>query len=111
MRDVQAPAGRERAQVGWVLLGAGVTELAVGFPGVMLLRMFAPYGSGHTLGDPAVVVPIGVLAFPVACGVAILRYRLVELNPLLRRLLLALILVTVLTGCYLVLRALFGAEP
>lgn len=103
--------GRERAQVAWVLLGAGIMELAVGFPGLMLLRMFDPYGRTHTLGDPAVVVPLGALAFPVACGVAILRYRLVELNPLLRRLLLAVILVTVLTGCYLGLRALFGAEP
>jgi signal transduction histidine kinase len=96
----------ERARVMWIALAVWAAYL--GRASEWYLAFFVGEPSGFAMYLARV---IGLMGFIVACGVAILRHDLVVLNPLLRRLLLAVVLVTVLAGCYLGLRAVLGDEP
>ncbi|WP_285741565.1 histidine kinase [Lentzea sp. NBRC 105346] len=89
--------GHTRSQLLWIALGAWLLVLYV-------------YLEGR-FGEPLeVIAALGSkLALPIACGIAILRYDLVVLNPLLRQLLLYAVLVTILTASFLVLRMLLGS--
>jgi hypothetical protein len=73
--------GVERQQIKW-LIYAGV----IGFGGMILRTYFSPL-----IGEPwgqwigYLVVAVGVLGSPVAIGVAILRYRLYEIDLIINR--------------------------
>jgi signal transduction histidine kinase len=106
LHRVMLARGAERSRVMWVTgaIWAAYLGRASGW--------YLPY----FLGEPTwfamyLARVIGLTVFVLACGVAILRHDLVVLNPLLRRLLLAIVVVTALTGAYFGLRALLGAGP
>jgi MFS family permease len=73
--------GVERLQIKW-LIYAGV----IGFGGMILRTYFSPL-----IGEPwgqwigYLVVAVGVLGSPIAIGVAILRYRLYEIDLIINR--------------------------
>lgn len=86
----------ERAQLLWIVLGAAVFVLG------------ATLNFGLPTPWPSVIAQGSALALPVGVKVAMLRHRLFDLNPLLRRLVLALTLSVLLLGLFLALRALLG---
>jgi hypothetical protein len=91
--------GIERQQLKWLTYTA-----AIGF-GLGLIAFLAPPGPIRVLGDPMSVFGIGLL--PVAIGIAILRYRLYDIDVLIRRSLVYAALSAVLIAAYLVGLALF----
>ena len=70
----------ERLQVRW--LAAAVSVVLVGFIGLFLEQMIRPT-SGPLAS--AVIAYAGILAMPIAIGIAVLRYRLYELDRLISR--------------------------
>lgn len=97
----------ERAQIRW--LGAAVALCVIGFGGTAI------ESSIRTDGGPpfmTLVLYAGILAMPIAIGVAITRYRLYEIDRLISRGLawavLSALLLGVYTGGILVLQGVFG---
>src|SRR5918998_1680630 len=74
-------SGVERLQIKW-LIYAG----AIGFGGMILRTYFSPV-IGESWGQWVgyLVVAVGVLGSPVAIGIAILRYRLYEIDLIINR--------------------------
>jgi signal transduction histidine kinase len=101
--------GQERAQVAWILFGASLGMLTTAFPGVFL-SIFVP-GPAASRSNLEFFIPLGVLAVVVTCGIAILHHDLVQLNPLLRRMLTILVAAMALTSGYLGLRTWLGDGP
>jgi signal transduction histidine kinase len=90
---------QERAQLLWIGLGAVVLVL-----GSLL---------GGALPEPwaAVIVPAAALALPVAIAVAAVRHHLYDLNPLLRRMVLILVMAVVLVALFAAGRTVLGDGP
>jgi hypothetical protein len=92
--------GEERQQLMWVAYAAGLMVVST-----VVVGTFVPGGS-----DPAVAVTVALV--PVAAGIAILRYRLYEIDRLINRTLvyglLTALLVGVYAGAVLVLGQVFG---
>ncbi len=84
----------ERAQLKWVVSAAGVLALAMGGYGVL----FGP-GAYNDVADLA--VSAGLALFPIGIGIAILRYRLYEIDRLVSRTLTYAALTAVLAVVYL----------
>jgi hypothetical protein len=88
--------GVERQQIKW-LIYAG----AIGFGGMILRTYFSPL-----IGEPwgqwvgYLVVAVGVMGSPVAIGVAILRYRLYEIDLIINRTLVYGLLTAILVLFY-----------
>lgn len=97
-RSVRARA-TERAQLTWITLGAAVFVL-----GSLL-------NSGLPQPWPPVVAQAAALTLPVGFGIAMLRHRLLDLNRLLRTLVLTVTLAVVLFGLFTGLRAVLGDGP
>jgi hypothetical protein len=71
----------ERQQIKWLLAVALVAAIA--FPAAFLLSMLAP---GGIVGNVAMYVGfLGLIGLPLAIGIAILRYRLYEIDRLVSR--------------------------
>jgi len=66
--------GTERQQLRWVAAGATVAVLVLVLPGL-----------GGRVHVPALLPPVAVLAVPVSVAVAVLRYRLWDLDRLISR--------------------------
>jgi hypothetical protein len=98
--------GEERQQLKWFTYGAG------GLVGLVVLA--AVQAAAPTLGArvPNLVVAAGLGAIPLAIGIAILRYRLYDIDRIINRTLVYGLLTAVLGGGYagavLVLGQLFG---
>ena len=106
--------GRERLQVKWVAYAAVLT--ATSFATSFLVSLLP---SGQTAADIFFLIGVaGFTSIPVAAGIAILRYRLYEIDLLINRTLvygsLTVMLVAVYAGSIVVLqgmlRALTGQE-
>jgi hypothetical protein len=106
--------GRERLQVKWVAYAAVLTTIS--FATSFLVGLLP---SGQTVADVFFLSGVvGFTAIPVAAGIAILRYRLYDIDLLISRTLvygsLTVILVAVYAGSIMVLqgflRALTGQE-
>jgi hypothetical protein len=90
--------GRRRAQLKWLMAGAVVCGACGGFIFVGASLDSHP----SRLATTAVsVASLGVLALPASIAVAILRYRLYEIDVIIRRTLVYTILVGSLTVVYL----------
>ena len=73
--------GVERLQIKW-LIYAG----AIGFGGMILRTYFSPLiGESWGQGVGYLVVAVGVLGGPAAIGIAILRYRIYEIDLIINR--------------------------
>ncbi|HEX2743091.1 MAG TPA: hypothetical protein VHN16_01645 [Streptosporangiaceae bacterium] len=99
---IQIPAyrharGEYRQQLKWLYSGAGLWVLSLIF-GVFIAQLVA--GNAPGWGDQAVVgaiVLLGTAALPVCMGVAVLKYRLYELNRVISRVV-SYTLITALLG-------------
>jgi hypothetical protein len=90
-------SGERRQQLKWLMSGAAVTILS----GV---ATFAIGSSGLPNAVQVVAVPVAVLGFsalPVSIGVAVLKYRLYEIDRLLSRTISYLVVTGVLAGVFL----------
>ena len=83
----------ERAQLKWVAAAAGVVALAMGGYAFLI----GP-GRFNDIADLTLAFAFGF--FPVAIGIAILRYRLFEIDRLVSRTIAYVILTAVLVGAY-----------
>ena len=103
--------GVERQQLKWFAFAGAVT-----FAGLVLILFPSQYG---WIGPVSVLVALPILvSMPVAAGVAILRYRLYDIDRIINRTLVYGLLTALLAGMYaavvLLLGQLFGgigAEP
>jgi len=97
----------ERLQIRW--FGAAVAVLGAGLAGV-LVEMAVRTGDGPLVS--ALVSYAGILAMPIAIGIAVTRYRLYEIDRLVSRTigwaLVTGVLVAVFVGGVLALQALFA---
>ena len=83
--------GMERAQMKWFAFGAAVLMTCV-----LCQIVFFPETS--SLGQS--IFDLGVLALPLGVGIAVLRYRLYDIDLIIRRTLLYGVLSAVLAGIY-----------
>jgi hypothetical protein len=97
----------EREQIKW-LLYAGSIFVLLYIPGLVWLGNF----QGLTGDLVNLLLPIATLLFPIAIAIAILRYRLWDIDVIIRKTLiysvLTAILAMVFLGCVLLLQQLFG---
>jgi hypothetical protein len=87
-------AGERRQQLSWLMAGGAAALIAflVAIPAGAL-----PYGVGEVVSD---VLVVGIAALPVGIGVAILRYRLYEIDRIISRTLAYAIVTGLLVGVY-----------
>jgi hypothetical protein len=87
-------AGERRQQLSWLMAGGAAALIAflVAIPAGAL-----PYGVGEVVSD---VLEVGIAALPVGIGVAILRYRLYEIDRIISRTLAYAIVTGLLVGVY-----------
>jgi hypothetical protein len=90
-----------RAQTGWLLLGLAcyIAPLAIGYP----LLLFNPKLADAPLLNAifAVLSPLTGLGLPLCLGIAILRYRLFDIEIIIRRTLVYTLLTVALGTTYL----------
>lgn len=104
--------GVRRQQMKWFVLAAGLVALAVA--GILVLRILR---SGIGLPE-LLIIGLGLSAYPVAIGVAVLRYRLYDIDRLISRTvsyglviaILALLYIAVVAGLGAAASAVFGAD-
>lgn len=97
--------GVERQQLKW--LGSGMAFVALSFVGVVSVYVFVGYSAAAAwiTGLPA----IGITLLPAVTGVAILRYRLYDIDVLIRRTLTYAAVSAVLVATYVAAAVLAGA--
>jgi hypothetical protein len=78
---LQSAQGEERQQIKWFAYAAAVL-LSTFFLGLPLVAVIAAIGLGWVAPIPIV---IGILAIPAAVGVAMLRYRLYDIDVVINR--------------------------
>ncbi len=98
--------GVEREQTKWLALAAGMLFLAALSVVVLLLVSDTDEGAGDVV--TALLVCLGLAAFPVAAGLAILRHRLYDIDVVIRRTLVYGALTATLLAVYLGLVLLVG---
>ena len=87
-------AGERRQQLSWLMAGgaAALISFLAAIPAGAL-----PHGVGEVVGD---VLLIGIAALPVGIGVAVLKYRLYEIDRIISRTLAYTIVTGLLVGVY-----------
>jgi hypothetical protein len=95
--------GVERQQLKWFTFAGAVTVV-----GLVLILFPSQYGWIGPV-SPLVIVPI-LVSMPVAAGVAILKYRLYDIDRLINRTLVYGLLTALLGGLYAGLVLVFGAN-
>jgi hypothetical protein len=86
--------GVERQQMKWFAFAAGLAALGV----VTTIAGYAIWGS--ETGDKAAFALVTLFGLPIAGGIAILRYRLYEIDVLINRTLVYVSLTAILAGLY-----------
>ncbi len=102
--------GVERAQLGWVVLPLAflVFSIVVTLLGTMIYDMVR----GEDPGDDVwIIVYLAMLTFPVAFGVAVLRYRLYDIDRIISRTVSYGLVTAVLVGVYLGAVFVLGSLP
>jgi hypothetical protein len=87
-------AGERRQQLSWLMAGgaAALVSFLAAIPAGAL-----PHGVGEVVGD---VLLIGIAALPAGIGVAVLKYRLYEIDRIISRTLAYAIVTGLLVGVY-----------
>jgi hypothetical protein len=89
-------SGAYRQQVKWLMCGSAVAIAC------LMLILAGPNFGGSTVGRAVrALIPVGVAALPVGIGVGILRYRLYEIDVIIRKTLVYTALLGLLAACYL----------
>lgn len=96
VRRLRRSHGLERQQLKWIALAASVA-------GVVMLANFASFIAelGGVNGFRIAGVGLAFIVFPLAIGVAILRYRLYDIDVVIRRTLVYAGLTAALAGAYI----------
>ncbi len=89
--------GEERQQLKWLMGGATVTVLS----GVAQFITFDVLPSGLAQHALQIITELGITALPIAVAVGILKYRLYEIDTIIRRTLVYAALVAMLALLYL----------
>jgi len=84
--------GLERAQLKWFFLGAAVLGAFV------ITSLLWPSFNNSRANDA--LAPLVMTAMPVACGLAILRYRLYDIDRIVSRAVSYLVVTGAIVGCY-----------
>jgi signal transduction histidine kinase len=94
--------GEERAQLKWIAAAGGfaVMALAIG-----IAAQFAGLG----VQVVAILMILGFLSIPVAAGIAVLKYRLYEIDVVINRAVVYGLLATFVTGLYIAIVVGIGA--
>jgi hypothetical protein len=88
--------GAYRQQVKWLMCGSAMAIAC------LVLTLNGPSTGGSTVGRAVrVVIPVGMGALPLSIGVGILRYRLYEIDVIIRKTLVYTALLGLLAACYL----------
>lgn len=87
--------GVERQQLKWLALAASVAGV-----GLVVVFTIGNFSGRDPVGGVVVVALLGVLGIPVATGLAIVRYRLYDIDRLISRTLVYGLLVVLLAGVY-----------
>jgi hypothetical protein len=87
-------SGERRQQLKW--LASGVTVAAVS----LVIGLTVPDGVSPVVRDVANAISLGILALPVCVGVAVLRYRLYDIDRIVSRTLAYAIVSGLLIGVY-----------
>ena len=87
-------SGERRQQFKWLYAGATVFVVSV------ISAVTVSGGSGLDLAVNNVIVPIGFAVLPVCVGVAVLRYRLYEIDRIISRVISYAIITAVLAGVF-----------
>jgi hypothetical protein len=88
--------GVYRQQVKWLMCGSAVAIAC------LMLLLNGPNMGGSTVGRAVhALIPIGIAALPLSIGVGILRYRLYEIDVIIRKTLVYTALLGLLAACYL----------
>jgi hypothetical protein len=85
--------GVEREQLKWITYTAAISV------GLLLIGFLSPAGPAANVAQAASLVGIGLL--PVAIGIAVTRYRLYDIDLLIRRTLIYAVLSVVLLATYI----------
>lgn len=95
--------GVRRQQMKWFVLAAGLVALAVA--GILVLQIFRP-----GIGLPEIMtIALGLSAYPIAVGVAILRYRLYDIDRIISRTVSYGLVIAILALVYIAVVAGLGA--
>jgi len=97
---IEDARGEYRQQLKWLYSGAGIWVLSLIF-GVFIAQLVA--GNAPGWGNQAVVgaiVLLGTAALPVCMGVAVLKYRLYELNRVISRVVSYTVITALLGGLF-----------
>lgn len=94
----------ERRQLGWLVYAASLLVVAV------VVSTLTDANAGQDHGDlvASVFVILGLVGLPVACAVAVLRYRLFEIDRIVSRTATYTVVVATLAAVYAVAVILFG---
>lgn len=84
--------GVERAQMKWFFFGAGCLGLVFG------TSLFVPAFNNSAADD--VLFPVALTCLPVACGLAIMRYRLYDIDRMVSRTVSYVLVTAVVVGVY-----------
>ena len=87
-------AGERRQQFKWLYTGAAIFVVSV------ISAVITSGSSGLDLAVNNVIVPVGFAILPVCVGVAVLRYRLYEIDRIISRVISYAIITAVLAGVF-----------
>jgi hypothetical protein len=99
--------GVERVQMKWLVFGAGLLGLATVIQVALVLLFNVEDPMGNPVGAGS--VEIGATAIPVAAAIAILRYRLYDIDRIISRTLSYAVVTGLLAAAYIALVVVFQA--
>ena len=97
-----------RQQLAWLAYVGGLTA---GFAVLMIIYILATHGGNTWLGTIAFVLVFGtpIFGIPLACAVAVLRYRLYDLDVVVKKTVVAALVAAVFTAIYVLIVVAVGA--
>jgi signal transduction histidine kinase len=97
-----------RQQLAWLAYVGGLTA---GFAVLMIVYVLATHGGNTWLGNIVFVLVFGtpIFGIPLACAVAVLRYRLYDLDVVVKKTVVAALVAAVFTAVYVLIVVAVGA--
>ncbi len=97
-----------RQQLAWLAYVGGLTG---GFAVLMIVYLLATHGGNTWIGTILFVLVFGtpIFGIPIACAVAVLRYRLYDLDVVVKKTVVAAVVAAVFTAVYVLIVVAVGA--